>query len=303
MKLLSHSVCNCLRKSVSASAIQLVIAVLLTGAPVAFAAPISGAVTNMTTNKPAAGDTVALIRLQQGMQIAAHTTTDATGRYTLDITDADPMHLVRVTHQGANYFQAAPPGKQTVNVDVYDAAEKVEGVSTEADVQRMESDQSGLRVTENYFVKNASSPPRTQFGPRAYEIYLPKGAQIVSAAALGPGSMPVQSSPVPLGPAGDYAFVFPVRPGETRFQVSYRLPYAGSFQFQPRVAAPVDNFALILPKSMQFTGSPAAAFQPIDEDVNVQTYLAKNVTPGAKLSFRVSGTGQLPQETARAGHR
>ncbi len=275
-----------------------IIAFLLLSGAAAFAAPISGVVTNLTTKKPSSGDTVALIRLQQGMQIAYHTTTDASGHYTLDVTDSDPMHLVRVTHDGANYFQAAPTGKQTVNVDVYNAAEKVDGVSTEADVQRMETDQTGLRVTENYFVKNASSPPRTQFGPHAYEIYLPKNAQIVSSAALGPGSMPVQSSPMPVGPPGEYAFVFPVRPGETRFQVSYRLPYSGSMQFQPRVATPVDNFALILPKSMHFAGTPATAFQPIDEDVNVQTYLTKNVVPGAKLAFHVSGSGQLPQETA-----
>jgi hypothetical protein len=273
-----------------------IVFLLLSG--VALAAPITGVVMNGTTNKPSAGDTVALIRLQQGMQVAAHTTTDASGHYTLEMTDTDPMHLVRVTHDGANYFQAVPPGKQTVNVDVYDAAEKVDGVSTEADVQRIETDRNELRVTENYFVKNASSPPRTQFGPHAYEIYLPKDAKIVSSAALGPGSMPVQSSPMPVGTVGEYAFVFPVRPGETRFQVSYRLPYSGSFQFQPRVAAPVDNFALILPKSIHFVGTPATAFQSIDEDVNVQTYLAKNVLPGARMAFHVSGTGQLPQETA-----
>jgi hypothetical protein len=295
MKSLSQDLLKSFRSSAAVAAL-----LLLSCATGALAAPISGLVVNLTTKKPSAGDAVALIRLQQGMQIAAHTTTDAAGHYTLDVTDSDPMHLVRVTHQGANYFQAAPPGKQTINVDVYNAAEKVEGVTTEADVQRMESDPNGLRVTENYFVKNVSSPPRTQFGPRAYEIYLPKGAQIVSAAALGPGSMPVQSAPVPLGPPGDYAFIFPVRPGETRFQVSYRLPYSGSFQFQPRVAAPVDNFALIMPKSMHFVGTPPAAFQPIDEDVNVQTYLAKNITPGMKLAFRISGTGQLPQETSAA---
>jgi len=271
---------------------------LALSATAAFAIPLHGVVTNLTTNKPSAGDTVALIRLQQGMQVAAHATTDASGRYTLDVADTDPMHLVRVTHQGANYFQPAPPGKQIVNVDVYDAAEKVEGITTEADVQRIETDSNGLRITENYFVKNASSPPRTRFGPRAYEIYLPKEAQILSSAALGPGSMPVQSSPMPLGPPGSYAFVFPLRPGETRFQVAYRLPYSGSFQFQPRVAAPVDNFALILPKSIHFTGSPANLFQPINDDVSVQTFLVKNLAPSAKVAFRISGTGQLPQETA-----
>jgi hypothetical protein len=278
-----------------------IVFLLLSGT--ALAATITGVVMNGTTNKPSAGDTVALIRLQQGMQVAAHTTTDASGHYTLEMTDTDPMHLVRVTHDGANYFQAVPPGKQAVNADVYDAADKVDGASTEAEVQRIETDQNELRVTENYFVKNASSPPRTQFGPHAYEIYLPKDAKIVSSAALGPGSMPVQSSPMPVGTAGEYAFVFPVRPGETRFQVSYRLPYSGSFQFQPRVAAPVDNFALILPKSMHFVGTPTTAFQPIDEDVNVQTYLAKNVLPGAKLVFHISGTGKLPQETAASQDR
>ena len=134
---------------------------LLSIVPAAFAAPITGVVMNLTSNKPSAGDTVALVRLQQGMQVAAHATTDARGHYALNVTDADPMHLVRVTHQGANYFHPAPPGTQTVNVDVYDAAEKIAGVSTEADVQRMETDQNGLHVIENYFVKNKILNPKS----------------------------------------------------------------------------------------------------------------------------------------------
>lgn len=281
-------------------ALAAALAVGLTGASAAWGAPIEGTVTDRTTNRPSAGDTVALIRLAQGMQEAAHATTDARGHYTLEVNDADQMHLVRVTHQKANYFQPVPPGTQTVNVDVYDSADKVPGVTTEADVMRMEADSSGLHVTENFFVRNASSPPRTQFGARAYEIYLPPNAQILAAAALGPGSMPVQSAPVPLGEPGHYTFIFPLRPGETRFQVSYRVPYSGSVELKPRAAEPVDNLAIILPKSMQFSASPASAFQPIDQDVNVQTYLTKNVTPGEKLALRIAGTGQLPQQSAEA---
>jgi len=268
---------------------------MIAGASAAVAAPISGTVTNQTTKKPSAGDSVELMRL--GMQLAAKTTTDARGHFTLDATDGAPMHLLRVIHEKATYFRPVPSGTSTVNVDVYDVAEKVEGVSTEADVSRIEASPNGLSVIENFFVKNASSPPRTQFGPRAYQIYLPKNAQVQAAAAQGPGSMPVQTPPTPLGTPGDYAFVYPLRPGETRFQVSYRMPYTGSFQFHPRVAAPVDNLAIILPKSVQFAGTPVGMFQPIDEDVKVQTYLARNVTPQSKLTFTVSGTGLLPQET------
>ena len=285
---------KCLRAASAGFTPLLLALFLLGGASVILAAPISGTVTNQTTKKPAVGDTVALVRL--GMDVVAQTTTDAHGHFSLDATDSDPMHLLRVTHDKATYFKSVPTGTQTVDVDVYDAAAKVQGVSTEADVARIEASPNGLSVIENFFVKNASSPPRTQFGPRAYEIYLPKNAQIVSAAAQGPGSMPLQTPPTPLGPPGDYSFVFPLRPGETRFQVSYQVPYSGTFQFQPRVAGPVDNFAIILPKSMQFTGTPASAFQPIDEDVKVQTFLARNVTPETKLSFQVSGTGLLPDE-------
>lgn len=269
---------------------------LIAGGSPVMAASISGTVTNQTKKKPAAGDSVELMRL--GMDVAAKTITDAQGHFTLDATDGAPMHLLRVIHDKATYFRPVPAGTATVNVDVYDAAEKVEGVSTEADVARIEASPNGLSVIENFFVKNASSPPRTQFGPRAYEIYLPKDAQVVAAVAQGPGSMPVQTPPTPLGTPGDYAFVYPLRPGETRFQVSYQIPYTGSFQFHPRVSAPVDNLAIILPKSVQFAGTPAGAFQPIDEDVKVQTYLARNVTPQSKLAFTVSGTGLLPQENA-----
>ena len=86
---------------------------------------------NKTTGKPSAGDTVTLIRLAQGMQEATHTTTDAHGHYTLEVPD-DGLHLVRVTHDLANYFRPAPAGTTTVDLDVYNAAAKVKGVTSEA---------------------------------------------------------------------------------------------------------------------------------------------------------------------------
>jgi hypothetical protein len=170
-------------------------------------------------------------------------------------------------------------------------------VSTEADVMRVETDQQGLHVIENYFVKNDSNPPRTQFSARAFEIFLPADARIEGSAAKGPGGMPVSSSPVPTGEKGYYAFVFPVRPGETQFQVSYRVPYNGSFQFTPKVALPTQNVAVILPKSMKFANGGSAAFQAINDDANAQTFLLRNVSPSQALAFTVSGSGSMPRES------
>jgi hypothetical protein len=264
----------------------------------AFADSITGTVTNKTTNKPAVGDDVVLIRLQQGMQEAARTKTDSKGHFTLDLPD-NGIHLVRVTHDKANYFRPAPPGTQSVEVDVYNAAAKVKGVSSEADVMRLQTDESGkaLHIVENFFVKNESNPPLTQFSDRPFEFYLPDGAVVEGSAALSPGGMPVQASPVPLGEPNHYAFIFPIRPGETRFQITYRLPYSGSLKFAPRVMMPTDTVAIMMPKSMTFKPGPSAPYTPVTEETTAQTYVARSVQPSQALDFTISGTGQMPRDT------
>jgi 5-hydroxyisourate hydrolase-like protein (transthyretin family) len=267
----------------------------------ALADSISGTVTNKTTNKPAAGDDVVLIRLAQGMQEASRTTTDSKGRFTLEVPNGDNgMHLIKVTHDKANYFRPAPPGTQSVEVEVFTAAPKVEGISSEANVLRLQTDESGksLRVVENFFVKNESNPPKTQFSDRAFEFFLPESAVIEGSAALGPGGMPVQASPVPLGEPNHFAFIFPIRPGETRFQITYHLPYSGSFKFSPRMVMPTDTIAVMMPKSMKFDGGPASSFTPVTEETTAQTFVARNVVPSQMLNFTVSGTGQLPRDQA-----
>ncbi|WP_326446267.1 carboxypeptidase regulatory-like domain-containing protein [Edaphobacter sp.] len=273
----------------------------------ALADSITGTVTNKTTNKPAAGDDVVLIRLSQGMQETTRTKTDGHGRFTLDVPDPQGVHLVRVTHDKATYFRPAPPGTQSVAIDVFDAAAKVAGVASEADVMRIQTDESGksLNIVENFFVKNDSNPPRTQFSDKSFEFYLPQGAVVEGSAALAPGSMPVKASPVPVaGEPNHYAFIFPLRPGETRFQVTYRIPYTGSFKFSPRVMMPTDTLAVMMPKSMSFTAGPSAPYAAVTEETTAQTYVARSVVPSQTLDFTVGGSGQLPrdeQQAARSG--
>jgi hypothetical protein len=280
------------------------LAVLALSLPLAAlaAAPITGKVTNGTTNKPSAGDDVTLIRLAQGMQEVTHTKTDARGHYSLDVPD-DGLHLVRVTHDKANYFGAAPAGTTTVDVEVYNSAPSVKGVSTEAIVLRLQTDPSGsqVKVVENFFVKNDSKPAMTQFSQEPFDFYLPEGAVIEGSAALSPGGMPVQATPVPLADKGKFTFLFPIRPGETRFQVSYHVAYSGSFKFDPHVTGQTDTIALMLPKSMTFTAANGAPYSAVNDEVNAQTYVARNLTGGEPVSFTLSGKGELPRDSQDTG--
>jgi hypothetical protein len=267
---------------------------------------LSGTVTNATTGKPAADDDVVLLTLAQGMQEAGRTKTDAQGKFSFNISDSGGPHLVRVNHQGVNYFPAGGPirpGATTTEVKVYDAAKKLEAVSENVRVMRVQADQNSLQVIELISVKNDSSPPRSLMSDRTYELMLPEGAQVDEGVAQGPGGMPVNTAPVPDDKVkGKFYFVFPIRPGETRFQVAYHLAYSGEATLKPKVAGKLEHFAVMLPKSMEFGAKAQGVYSPVnDESGQANLQVATQVTPGKDLTFRISGTGMLADQQQGQG--
>jgi len=273
----------------------------------ASAQTLTGAVTNGTTKKPAGGDDVVLLSLGQGMQESGRTQTDAKGNFSVKLDDASSPHLVRVIHQGVTYHRMAPPGTTSVDVAVYDVSKKIDGISVTADVMRFQAQGSELQGIRLFAVNNTSDPPRTQMSDQSFEFYLPDGAQVDQSMAMTAGGQPINSAPVPQKQKNRYAFVFPLRPGETQFQVSYHMAYSGEASFDPKTLYGAEHFVVVLPKTMQFTAAPGASFQsmqdPRQADAVVQ--VASNTTAGQPLAFRISGIGIMsdePEETKGAGN-
>ena len=264
----------------------------------AFAAdPITGTVTNKTNGKPAAGDQVVLIQLQQGMQESTRTTTDAHGHFSLQVPD-DGIHLVRVTHEKAAYFQPVQPGEHNVAVTVYDAAANVPGVGTGVEELHIEATPTELHVVEVLQVLNNSAPPRTQFGPDGYEFYLPKGSLIGRTGAITQGGMPVQTPAVPRSDPGHYSFLFPLRPGETQFGIAYTMPYTGSYTFTPQLTSGVKTFAVLLPTAMKITPGLGSLLARQPGKPGTQTLIAQDVPAGNGPQVTVSGTGTMPEASS-----
>jgi hypothetical protein len=285
---------------------MLAILLVLCWLPVSLAAAqtaLSGTLTNRTTNQPAAGDDVVLLSLSQGMQEADRTKTDAKGHFTLKLDDAAAPHLVRAIHQGVTYHHMAPPGTTSVEVDVYDVLKKVVGVSLTADVMRLQVRGNQLEAIRLFVVDNKSTPPRTQMNDQNFEFYLPEGAEVVQGMAMTSGGQPVNSSPVPQKEKDRYAFVFPLRPGDTEFQVAFRIPYSGQVTINPRALYAARHFVVMLPKTMQFTGGPNTPFQvvadPKQPDTTVE--VASNTSIGQPLDFSLSGTGVLSEGSENQG--
>jgi hypothetical protein len=271
----------------------------------ASAQTLTGIVKNATTGKPAAGDEVVLLKLGEGMEEAGRTKTDSGGHFTFKLDDAQAPHLVRAIHQEVTYHRMAPPGTTSVELEVYDAAKKIEGISVVADIMRVQADQGELIVVREFGVQNSSKPPRTQMNERNLEFNVPGGAQIISdsATATTEGGNPLKSAPVPEGEKDRYSFIFPLRPGLTRFEVAYQLPYSGSANIDPKSLYPLEHFVVMTPKSMQFTAAnESAGFKVINypQEPDAAVQVASNTTSGENLAFKVSGQGAL-QETQEGG--
>ena len=272
----------------------------------ATAQTLTGTVTNGTTGKPAAGADVVLLTLSQGMNESGSTRTDSAGKFSFQLKEGGP-HLVRVDYQGGSYFpQTGPimPGVTTTSVTIYDSGAKADAVAATVHVMRVQApDANTLQVLELVAVTNSSNPPRSLVGSRTWQMYLPDRAIVDEAAVQGPGGMPINASPVEDQKQKNlYYFDFPLRPGESRFQISYHLPYTGQATLKPRMIGNVQHFALLMPKSMQFAAQVPANFSPMpDETGQSSMQVATNVTPTKDLGFRISGTGVLPDTQGQGG--
>jgi hypothetical protein len=267
----------------------------------AFAAQISGTVTNATTNKPSSGDEVTLLTLANGMEEAGTTKTDSKGHYTLNVADENAQHLVRVARQSVNYFKAAPPGTTTVDVTVYDAGTQVEGLVTDARVFHLQAGGGNMDVQELYILNNQSQPPRTKIGNQTFTITLPEGAQMGEASLTNPSGMPVTVAAVPSGAKDRYAYDFAIKPGQTRFEVNYKVPYSGSHEFSLKPESSLSELGVLLPKSMKFNGVSGGFAQDVDE-AGLAVFFAKNVPANQEVKFSVSGEGLIPTEPPAGGN-
>jgi hypothetical protein len=262
----------------------------------ASAQTLTGTVKNATTGKPAAGDEVVLLSLGQGMEEAGRTKADAKGNFSFKLDNNQGPHLVRAIHQEVTYHRMAPPGTTSVEVEVYDVAKKIEDIEVVADIMRVQVEQGSLEIMRAFAVDNKSKPPRTQMNEHNLEFNVPEGAQIIEASAMTANGQPINSAPVPEDDKKTrYAFLFPLRPGTTQFQVAYQLPYTGSANIDPKNIYPLQHFVAILPKTIQFTPAPGAGYKSMDDpqqpDANVQ--VVSGTQSGQSLAFKISGEGTL----------
>ncbi|MGZ4840617.1 MAG: hypothetical protein ACXV5J_02640 [Candidatus Angelobacter sp.] len=277
--------------------------VLLVCSLAAAADTLKGVVQNSTTNKPSAGDEVTLKKIGKGMEDVAKTKTNAKGEFSFTVPPAQQPYIVWVQHQGVTYTQAGLPGGVPVAVRIFDAAASIKEISILDHAMAIQTSEDGatLNGEEFYTVGNQSNPPRTLTSQHTLEFYLPEGASITESS-VQTGKTQLKTAVVPAGEKNKFAFVFPIRPGQTQFHVLYTVPYSGKLEINPRSDLPTQTLMVAAPDSIKFAASDSAVYEtktnPQFKSVNF--FIAKNLTPKQKVAFEISGKGEMPREPEQA---
>jgi hypothetical protein len=270
-------------------------------APVSFGGTVSGIVHNGTTGQTAAGIDVILIQLQGGMQPVANTKTDAQGAFHFDNPGigTGPM-LIRAVYKGVNYHEPLPPGKPTVEIQVFDPTEKAGSITIPAHAIIVQPNGDHLLVGEEYNVENKTKPPMAFYkADGSFVFSLPEGAQLNDVSAAGSSGMPVVQGTIDKGKNVE-AIAYAFRPGDSGVRVSYKLPYPNNqtkVRFVSHYAE--DRVAVFAPPTIQVSGE---GFQPAGQDQGFKVYMRESVAANTPLEVSLSGSGPAPRAQSGGGN-
>lgn len=263
----------------------------------AAAATVEGTVKNGTTGKPAAGVEVILIQLQGGMQPIMNSKSDAQGHFTFDnpAIGMQPM-LVRAVYKSVNFHQPLPPGRNNIEVEVFEPSRDPKTISVDTHFVVFQPNGATLVVGEEYALKNSSQPPQAYYSEGGnFEFALPDGGSLKQVAAQGPSGMPVVQLPMDRG-KNKYSISYAFRPGENGVRYSYELPYDGNAAtVKLPTVYPSARLVVVAPPTVQIAGD---GLQAGGQEQGMNLYEHPALAANAILSVNVSGTAPpASQET------
>jgi hypothetical protein len=235
-----------------------ILATLLLSSFAAMAA-ITGTVINRSTGKPQAGATVVLNLLaQQGITMIDQAKSDAQGNF---IINQDPQpggpSLLRTAFDGVTYNHMMPPGSPTsgITLDVYNASATPGEAKVSKHMILFEPAGAQMTVNETYLYTNTGKTAWNDPGHGTLHFFMPAGANgKVQVNATAPGGMPIPAPLVKTDKPDTYAVDFAIKPGETRFDLTYTTSYNSGDDYAGKILTKDDNSYLIAPNGITLVG-------------------------------------------------
>jgi hypothetical protein len=221
-------------------------------------AAVTGTVTNQSTGKPQAGATVALYKLatRTGLELIDQAKSDAQGNFTINQTPQGP-HLIRTAFDGVTYNHMLPPGQPTsgIAIEVYNASKEPGSAKVAKHMILFEPSAGQVQVSETYLLTNDGKTAWNDPDGGTLKFFLPAGASKPDVKATAPGGMPLGAQVNKTAKTDVFAVDFPIKPGDTRIDVTYSAPYTEGADYAGKVPSKDENTYLIVPNGVTMKGA------------------------------------------------
>jgi hypothetical protein len=265
-------------------------------------AAVDGVVTNQTTGKPQAGVEVTLVKLGQGMDTVGTVKSDAQGKFRFDKDlDAAAPYMLQALYEGVSYNKVVPPGAPSsgLGLDIYSVSSKVADATIAAHMILLQPTTEALGVNESIEYRNAGKVAFNDEKNGTLRFYLPPEAKgEVTVGITPPGGMPIQRPAEKTATANVYMVNYPVKPGDTRFDIAYSLPPTKEFTGK---AISGEKIRVVVPKGVKIQGEGLTS---LGTEPSTQAEIFD--TPAKTWKVSIEGTGTLrgsadQQQNADAG--
>jgi hypothetical protein len=259
----------------------------------AHAGTLSGTVINRTTGKPEPNIVLDLLSPTQNMAELATATSDAQGHFsvTKDSIGTAPV-LIRATFHDVSFNTFSPPGRPTVEVEVYDLSKDPKSITIPSHVIIFEPQDSRLVGAEEYSIQNNSQPAVAYFRTEGnFDFAIPENAtlnQVSTTTAMG---MAITQASIDKG-KGRFAISYPFRPGQTNVRLSYELPYANnSATLKLPATYPGAKLLVVVPPGITLTGD---GLNSAGQEQGMMVYTHEPLPAKGILSVSLSGVPTAP---------
>lgn len=256
---------------------------------------IDGAVVNKTTGKPAAESPVVLMRLGDGGMMPVGTVKSGPdGKFKFD-QPADGPFLLQTTFEGVTYNKVLRPGEPGTGLElpVFSTTRDRSQVKIVQHMMLFEPNEGALSVSESIIFKNDGNSSYNDATNGSYRFALPPAAEgKVEVRVTGSGGMPINREAQHAGAPNTFKIDYPIKPGESRFDLSYKMPFASPGKFQAKILHPITNdegiTRIVTPSGVTLKGEGLE-----DLGAEPQTQAQIYGLNKAETEFEVTGSGSL----------
>jgi hypothetical protein len=259
-------------------------------------AAVDGTVVNGTTGKPQAAATVTLFQTtQQGPQNLGSVKSDAQGKFTFP-QDVQPGAggggplLVQAVYAGVQYNFIITPGspQSGVSIPVYETTKSPGEAKIDRHFFVLEPSSDGtMQVSEGFLYQNNGKTTWNDPDRGTLQFELPPAAQgKVEVNVVAPGGLPIRRAPDALGKPNQYKLDFPIKPGETRVDLSWSIPFKSPGNFEDHLLSKAGLIELVGPPGVDIKG-PDVTLLGQEPTTKSNIYGVK----GPDIQVRVEGTG------------